>query len=99
MKREALAFGTAFGVSVLIGFVASGCASNTCECPPRRLRPEPQSALPDLHVLNADESGNFAVSPVRPEGGTLEVTGDSVIIQYAQDGVAHRVVYEVVSPR
>lgn len=100
MIREAAAlFVAAFTLCGLVAGAASGCAGGDCNCPPIPEHPEAQPPLGNLGVMAFDEIGNEAAVPVSPENGTLEVTGDRVVIAYDQDGVEHRVVYDVVAPR
>lgn len=70
--------------------------SPECECPEIPARPEPQAPLANLRVTSYDEQGAVGETDVNPEGGTLEVSVDSVVIVYQQASVEHRVVYAFV---
>jgi hypothetical protein len=96
MVRGLLAFGVAFTASAALAMLSSGCAfGDDCDCPSYSPRPRAQAPLEDLGVASYDERGNLAETPVKPEGGTIEVTGDAVLIVYQQGGVEHRVRYAV----
>ncbi len=97
MVKHALAFVAAFGISLALGSL-TGCVGDDCNCPPTPARPEAQAPLADLMVASYDAEGNSAESPIVPEGGTLEVTGDGVIITYQQDSLTFRAEYDVVGP-
>jgi hypothetical protein len=46
-------------------------------------------------VTSYDERGELGETPVAPIDGTLQVTGDRVVILYSQDDSAFRVEYQV----
>lgn len=99
MVKGLLVFGGAFIVSVTLAVLGSGCVySDDCNCPKTPPRPQAQAPLPDLEVASYDDLGALVETPVKPESGTIEVTGNSVLIVYEQDGVEHRVSYAVTGP-
>jgi len=91
MRSLMLAFGAAF---TLVGLVSSGCGS-TENCGKTPNQPEAQAPLGNLRFDGYD----FMPLPVVPESGTLEVTGDEVLIQYRQGDLDYRVVYRVAGAR
>jgi hypothetical protein len=98
VRRVIAALAGAFAVSAALGAVMTACFHDDCTCPPIPPRPAAQGPLPGLEVAGYDSRGERAELPVKPESGTLEVTGDTVVIVYRQAGVEHRVVYQVVDP-
>ena len=98
MKRAAMVFAAAFALSAALGVGLTACWIDECKCPSTPPRPTAQAPLSRLEVASFDSRGGFGPLTVKPENGTLEVTGDTVVIQYQQAGVQHRVVYEVVGP-
>jgi hypothetical protein len=98
MIRGVLVLLAAFGVSSGVAIVIQGCDSQ-CNCTRTPALPEAQAPLPGLEIQSYDRQGNVDQLPVNPENGTIEVTGNTVVISYQQAGVAHRVVYDVVGPR
>ena len=99
MKRHVIAFTAAFSLAAALGAAVTGCWSDDCRCNPTPPRPEPQAPLAGLEVSSYDSRGDRAAVPVAPEGGTLEVTGTTVVFRYQQAGAQHQVVYEVTGPR
>ena len=67
-----------------------------CDCPPMPELPAVQAALPIREAQAYTAAGDDDVLPVDPRGGTLEITGEQVILRYDRDGTAHEVVYDVV---
>jgi hypothetical protein len=98
MIRSLLVLVAAFAVSSGLGILIHGCDLQ-CNCTPTPALPEAQAPLPGLEIQSYDRQGNNAQLPVNPENGTIEVTGNTVVISYQQAGVTHRVVYDVVGPR
>ena len=79
--------------------LGSGCVfSDECNCPSTPPRPGAQAPILDLEVASYDDLGALTDTPVKPESGTFEVTGDAAVIVYQQDGVEHRVRYAVTGP-
>lgn len=99
MKRAALVFASAFALSAALGVGLTACWMDDCNCPSTPPRPTAQAPLSRLQVASFDSRGDLAPLAVKPESGTLEVTGDTVVIEYQQAGVQHRVLYDVVGPR
>jgi hypothetical protein len=97
MIRESLAFVTAFGICAVLGGATPAC--NPCDCPATPERPDAQQALMINYAVNYNSEGNEGELAINPEGGTLEITGDSVVIQYNEAGIDHTIVYAVVGPR
>ena len=99
MKSLILAFSAAF---TLVGTIAiltsSGCSSGE-NCGQGPDRPDPQAALSNLRVSSVDAMGNPVSLPVVPENGSLEVTGDQVLIRYRQGDLDYLVEYRVAGPR
>lgn len=91
--------GTFFGSAVLGGFW-NGC----CNCPDFPQRPPALPTLTTLYISPASlfsappSDGGVSSSPYgyfEPMPGSLEVTGENVIISYRDRDVDHRVVYRV----
>ena len=95
MRSLMFAFGAAF---TLVGVVSSGCGS-TENCAKTPSHPEAQAPLGNLRFYGSDAMNNELPLPVVPESGTLEVTGEEVLIQYRQGDVDYRVVYRVAGAR
>jgi hypothetical protein len=99
MMRSLLVLICTFALSAGLGLAIHGCDHQDCSCPPTPPHPQPQAPLPKLEITSYDSAGNGAAIPVKPEDGTIEVTGDQVVLSYRQSGVTHRVVYDVTGPR
>lgn len=100
MIRGLLVFGGAFTMSASLSVFGSGCSSYEDNCPATPAHPEAQEPLVDLAVASYDARGESAEIEVQPEaGGSIEVTGGSVVIVYQQAGVEHRITYAVTGPR
>jgi hypothetical protein len=95
MRRNLLAFASVLALTAGLGAALNGCDALDSSCPPVLPRPGAQAPLPRLLIRSYDARGNPAQLPVAPESGSLEVTGDTVIILCTQAGVQHRVVYDV----
>jgi hypothetical protein len=77
----------------------SACGLDTdCNCPATPDRPEAQT-LPINAASAYNAVGNDDVLPVDPRGGTIEITGDELIVRYEQDGTPREVVYDASSPQ
>jgi len=98
MIRESFAFVAAFGICAALGSATSACLYD-CDCPGTPERPTSQQALPIVSASNFTAEGNEGVLAISPVGGTLSVTGDTVVIQYNEAGIDHNIVYTVVGPR
>jgi hypothetical protein len=98
MRRNLIAFAAAFLLAAGVGTALTGCWSSDCNCSPTPARPEVQRPLAGLKLKSYDTRGELADLAVKPEGGSVEVTGDTIVFLYQQDGVHHRVVYEVTGP-
>jgi hypothetical protein len=99
MRRNPLSFAAAFGLAAALSASLTTCWSvGDCTCLPTPARPERQGPLAGLELASYDDKGQSVEIPVKPESGTLEVTGDTVVISYLQSGTQHRVVYEVTGP-
>ena len=99
MKRNLTAFAAAFALAAALGAALTGCWSDDCNCGQIPPRPEVQLPLTGLNVSSYDSRGEIADTPVKPESGTLEVTGNTVVIRYQQAGAQHQVTYQVTGPR
>jgi hypothetical protein len=99
MKPNLLACAAVFALSAALAGALNGCDLGDCNCLPTPPRPQVQAPLPGLEIQSYDSAGNAAQLPVMPEAGTLEVTGNTVVIVYRQAGVQHRVVYDVAERR
>ena len=93
-----MAFVGAFVAAVVSGQLAAGCG-DSCNCDTTPPRPQAQPPLTRLEVASYDSRGEIAELPFTPQGGTLEVTGDTVVISYQHAGADHRILYQVVGPR
>ena len=96
MTRLIAAFLLAFAGSAVVGALSSGCGP-MCECSPTPQSPAPQSPLPVRSFFSVNDAGKD-LSSSDPESGTVEVTGNTVVIRYDTGGVHHEVVYDVVGP-
>lgn len=89
-----LAFvGCALGVSL-----GNGCGLD-CECPEFPLIPKETAVLMPLQIRGTHPLDSGPPLAVMPDTGSLQVTGDTVVVEYQQGGVHHRVVYEVLPRR
>jgi hypothetical protein len=95
MRPVALVSALAFVIGCTIGLLQTGC--DTCDCPEPPARPTASAPLPGLQVTHAGEAGPTELE-VEVEAGKLAVTGDTVVISYLQEGVAHEVTYRVTGP-
>ena len=96
MRRETVLMVTTFVTCALGGSLWNGC--DTCECPEIHRLPAVTSARTPLSVGVQHQADSDAPIAVIPESGSLQVTGDTVVVEYRQAGVNHRVVYDV-TPR
>jgi hypothetical protein len=94
--RAALCFVVAGLLGAAWGGELSACVvSGDCNCPPTPERPERQVELLIDEASAYSAVGNEDVLPTDPRGGSVEVTGDQVVIRYQHDGTARVVVYDV----
>ena len=99
MKSLILAFSAAFTlVGTLAVITSSGCSFGE-QCGQGPDRPDPQAALGGLEVSSVDALGKPVILPVVPENGSLEVTGDQVLIRYRQGDLDYLVEYRVTGHR
>ena len=99
MKALATFLMTAVLSAVLHSQLSSCVLSDDCSCPPIPDLPARQAALPIVDAQAWSAEGQDDVLPVNPEGGTVEVDGDQVIIRYSKDGDPQQLVYDVVPVR
>ena len=99
MKSLILAFSVAFTLVGTIAVITSSGCSPGEQCGGGPDRPNPQAALSNLKVSSVDAMGNPVILPVVPKNGSLEVTGDQVLIRYRQDDLDYVVEYRVAGPR
>jgi hypothetical protein len=92
MIKEALVFTGTFALCAAIGAYNAGC-SDEPDCPPvhQAVLPAVQQGLPITYGFVLADGG----PPIDLRGGTLDVTGDKVLLHYRWHGVAHEVVYGV----
>jgi hypothetical protein len=98
MMRIVVPFLGAFGASLLLGLATSSCGGGDCDCLPTPERPEPSDPLPLAETISFDDQGEPGATDVQPESGSLEITGDQVVIRYEQEGAQLEVVYGIVGP-
>lgn len=100
--RAVLCFVAAIAISAAIQSQLTGCLlplGDDCNCPPRPERPERQVALLIDGATAFSAAGNGDVLPVDPHGGTVEVTGDELIVRYEKNGMQREIVYAVEPAR
>lgn len=97
--RAAIGFIVAALVSAALNSQLTGCllSGNDCNCPPTAPQPQRQTALLIDEVSSWDVSGNDDALPADPRGGTVDVTGDQLVIRYERDGMLREVVYDIES--
>ncbi len=96
--RAAISFVVAAVLSAAIHTQLTGClfaGGDDCNCPRTPERPERQAPrlIDEVSAFNA--LGNDDALPLDPRGGTVEVTGDQLVIRYEHDGMPREVVYAV----
>jgi hypothetical protein len=97
MRGGFLAFGLAFLVS--LGFGNVGCEfGSDCDCPATPPQPATQAPIEGLTISSYGEDGNEVASEVEPDQGSIEVTGNAVVIRYRQGAADHEVRYTVLGP-
>lgn len=94
MKRESLLLVATFGACALGGSLWNGCVDD-CRCPETTRLPEATDVLPALRVRGRDQPEDPPVAVV-PTPGSLQITGETVVVTYRQGGVDHRVVYDII---
>lgn len=97
MIRVLAAFVAAFGLAAGLGAVTASCSGDSCDCPETPALPDAQAALPITQAWGT-EGADLAAPPVDPTGGTLEITGETVVLHYNDGGAEHEVVYDVLGP-
>jgi hypothetical protein len=96
MRRVLGVFAATFLLGASASLISSGCAlSGTCDCPVPG-EPMEQSGYTIKEVREYDEQGNGVVPQLQIDTGTIDVTRDTVQIEYDHDGVHHVVLYDVV---
>lgn len=91
MIKETIVFVGAFALSAALGATGAGCSSDDCNCQTIPDRPPEQSGLRITSVVTDTD----AATTIRPYGGTLASTGDTIVIRYDENGVMHEVVYAI----
>jgi hypothetical protein len=82
---------------LLTGCLFGGLGDN-CDCPRTPDQPEPQPPLVIGSAIAWTGAGEPDPStPSDPLGGTIEVTGDRLIVRYPKNGEPRVVVYDVSS--
>jgi hypothetical protein len=94
VKALITAFASSALVGALLGSLSNGC-SGDCECAPFPTLPEPSAPKTIVGVASYDARGETAALPIDPSGGTLELTGDRIIIRYATGESEHLVTYRI----
>lgn len=97
--RVAIGFIVAAVVSAAVNSQLTGCSlsGGDCSCPPTPERPDRQAALLIDEVSAWDAFGNDDALHADPRGGTVDVTGEQLVIRYERDGMPRVVVYDVES--
>jgi hypothetical protein len=96
MKPELVVFFGAFGICAALAAMGAGC-SDPCECPSTPEQPD-EATLRVLQASYFDDQGSEGSLAVHPQGGTVAITGRTVVIRYTESGVDHEVVYSVSGP-
>ena len=96
MRQYILAFVTSLALGATAGGASTGCAlSGDCDCGETPPLPEAQEPLPISQAFSYDEQVNEAPVPVDLSAGTVEVTGEQVIVRYTDGATEHAVTYDV----
>jgi len=91
MIKEMIVFAAAFGLCAALGSTGTGCsADKEADC----ATPNRPPALKGLRFSWVITEGDAAPS-IHPIGGSLESTGDTIVIRYREDNIMHEVVYAV----
>jgi len=91
-------FFAAAASSALLQLQLNACLmSGDCDCDRTPDRPAPQVELSIQHAYGFTNEVLDEL-PFDPVGGTLEITGDQVIIRYEHEDQSRAVVYEVLGP-
>jgi hypothetical protein len=94
MKRETRLMAVTFAACALGGSLWNGC--DPCDCPDPPRLPAATPVLMPLRVQGGYQRDSGPPHAVMPESGSFQVTGDTVVIEYQQTGVTHRVLYDVL---
>lgn len=97
MNRPLLALVAALSASAAFTLAGSGC--DPCDCPDTPPRPEANGPYTWLSVIAYGPDGELTEYPVQPEEGSLEITGEKLIVSYEQADTQHVVTYRIVGPR
>jgi hypothetical protein len=111
MTRTELCYASgAFALFAAVSMIWDGCCYD-CDCPdltapPPMSRPltlQSVSVYGDAGTISSFElDAGISMPPttttVMPESGSVQVTGEQVVITYRQQDQEHRVVYTVIGP-
>lgn len=97
MRSEVVAFAASFVIVGLVSATVPGCIrGDGCSATPDR--PPPSGPLGNMKVVGYDDTLIQAPLSLSPQNGTVQITGEAVVIQYTQDAVSYRVEYRVLAP-
>ncbi len=91
MTKAILVFAGAFAFCSALGTTGSGCSDEGGVCPTGPDLPLARQPM-SITSVSVDSDASTAVNP---RGGTLEVTGATVVLRYEHEGLQHEVVYKV----
>ena len=95
MRRFITIFSATFLLGASASLLASSCGLSDCECPVAE-HPLEQSGYSISEVREYDGTGNAVDPALKIDTGTVDVTRDTVRIEYDHDDVHHVVLYDVV---
>jgi hypothetical protein len=97
MRSEIVAFAASFVIVGLASASMPGCIRDDgCSATPDR--PPPSGPIGNMKVIGYDDTLIQAPLSLSPQNGTVQITGETVVIQYTQDAVNYRVEYKVLAP-
>jgi hypothetical protein len=84
-------------LSAVIQVTLASCANDddSCGCPDIPAQPEQKSALPITQVDSFDDIHNREELPFDLSEGTVEITGQQLLVHYAVEGVDREVAYDI----
>jgi hypothetical protein len=94
MTRELFAFAASFLLVGLASTIMPGCVRGD-DCPDIPDHPTPVAPIGNLKVIGYDDTLIQTPLPITPQSGSVEVTGEKVVILYTQDTIDYRVEYAV----
>ena len=85
MKRYLFTFASSVAIGAGLVSPLTACnLSGDCDCRPTPSLPEAQAPLPVKQASSYDARGNELELPIDLSAGTVEVTGDHVVIRYTE---------------